>query len=277
MDITKEIIRIKHIIGRLLTINAFNIEQAFKTIKERNWDRIYVFVDIHSTVLYPDYGKVAKEYYPMAKEVLYKLTTDPRIKLVLYTCSYPHEIEEYLKFFSTDGIIFDYVNKNPEVANTRGGYFEDKPYMNILFEDKSGFVGEYDWWVVNKLLNKYISDKIVNTLSLNEVKSQSVNMVHEFLDLNYKSCIARADDGFPNSIFFDNHGITLFELNTKKKYFWVRFTIIWLKLSEICDNKDELLKLINEWLSIKFQLNDITVKTKSFKGKTGWQDKNDNN
>jgi hypothetical protein len=273
MEISK---KIKHIIGRMLTSNNFNIDHAFKTIKERNWDTIYVFVDIHGTVLYPDYGKVAKEYYPMAKEVLYKLTTDPRIKLVLYTCSYPHEIDEYLVFFAKDGIVFDYVNKNPEVANTRGGYFEDKPYMNILFEDKAGFVGEYDWYVVDKIFKRHINKKTVAT-PLPHVNTQPVNMVHEYLDHKYKSCIARVDDGFPNSIFFDNHGVTLFELNTKKKYFWVRFTVIWLELLEICDNKEELLKLINEWLCIKFQLNDITVKTKRFKGETGWLHKNGNN
>lgn len=145
----------KHIIGRLFTINNFNIQQAFKVLKERQWDTIYVFVDIHGTVLKPDYGKVAVEYYPGAKEVLQHLTNDFRIKLVLYTCSFPHEIQEYIDFFSKDNIVFDYVNKNPEVTSTRGGYFEDKPYMNILLEDKAGFVGEYDWFIVDCEFKKY--------------------------------------------------------------------------------------------------------------------------
>jgi len=32
------------------------IERAFKTQKERGWDRIYYFFDIHETILYPDYN-----------------------------------------------------------------------------------------------------------------------------------------------------------------------------------------------------------------------------
>lgn len=147
--------KLKHIIGRLLTENNFNFDQAFRTVKTRNWDTIYIFVDIHGTILYPDYGNIAKEYYPMAKEVLQKITKEKIFKLVLYTCSYPEEIKEYLDFFSKDGIEFDFVNDNPEVNNTRGGYFVDKPYMNVLLEDKSGFIGEYDWYIVNILLKKY--------------------------------------------------------------------------------------------------------------------------
>jgi len=30
-------------------------ENGFKRMEERGWEQIYVFVDIHSTVLYPDY------------------------------------------------------------------------------------------------------------------------------------------------------------------------------------------------------------------------------
>lgn len=150
--------KVKHIIGRLLTENNFNLKEAFKTMESRGWDRIYVFVDIHGTVLKPDYNKIAKQYYPKSKEVLQRLSKDKRFKLILYTCSYPVEIIEYIDFFKKDGIVFDFINKNPEVINTRGGYFEDKPYMNVLLEDKAGFVGEYDWYILNYELNKYEKD-----------------------------------------------------------------------------------------------------------------------
>jgi hypothetical protein len=42
------------------------------------------------------------------------------------------------------------------VANTRGGYFEDKPYMNVLLDDKAGFCPEFDWFMIDYVLNKYI-------------------------------------------------------------------------------------------------------------------------
>ena len=143
---------VKHIIGRLLIDNNFNIDNSFQIMKERNWEHFYMFIDIHATILYPDYGGIAKIYYPLAKEILQKLCIEPRIKLIMYTCSHPHEIDEYIEFFKKDNIVFDYINKNPEVENTRGGYFVDKPYMNVLLDDKGGFNGLYDWYILNNIL-----------------------------------------------------------------------------------------------------------------------------
>ncbi len=149
---------IKHIIGRLLIDSTFNFENSFKIMKERGWNEFYLFIDIHSTILYPDYGGLAKVYYPHAKEVLQKLSKDKRIKLALYTCSHPHEIEDYKTFFNNDDIYFEMVNKNPEVPNTRGGYFQDKPYMNVLLDDKAGFIAELgDWYIIDWILNKHIN------------------------------------------------------------------------------------------------------------------------
>ncbi len=147
---------IKHTIGRAMVNNVFNFENAFQMLIDRNWEHFYVFVDIHATILYPDYNGLAKKYYPYAKEVLKKLSSDKRIKLGLYTCSYQNEIDDYLKMFEEDGIHFQYINKNSDVKNTRGGNFEDKPYMNVLLDDKAGFVAEYDWFMIDWVLNKYI-------------------------------------------------------------------------------------------------------------------------
>jgi len=149
----EEIKFLQHILGRLLINNTFNIENSFQLIKDRNWEYFYVFVDVHGTILKPDYGGLAKVYYPMAKEVLQKLSNDKRMKLVLYTCSYPNEIKEYLDIFEKDGIHFDEVNKNTDVENTRGGNFEDKPYFNVLLEDKAGF-SPLDWYIINYILEK---------------------------------------------------------------------------------------------------------------------------
>lgn len=149
--------KIFHYLGKLLTTNNFNICSAFTVKKERNFEYIYVSIDIHGTILKPDYGNIAMQYYPNAKETLQNLSKYKYVKMILFTCSYEHEIEKYLEFFKNDGIRFDYVNKNPEAENTRGGYFVDKHYTNVMFEDKAGFVGEYDWIVVDYLFKKYNS------------------------------------------------------------------------------------------------------------------------
>ncbi|NJO63445.1 MAG: hypothetical protein HC836_36190 [Richelia sp. RM2_1_2] len=122
------------------------IIKAFKTKQERGWDKIFFYFDIHETVLYPDYNNVEPEkFYEHAKDVLRYLSTREDIVMALYTCSYPVEIERYQKFFESKEIKFTYINKNPEVANTKYGYYEDKPYYNVLFEDKAGFDAENDW------------------------------------------------------------------------------------------------------------------------------------
>ena len=125
------------------------IETAFINKEKRKWDQIYYYFDIHETILYPDYNnKDALKFYEHAKDVLQYLSTRTDITLALYTCSYPKEIERYIKFFEEHGIKFKYVNKNPDAKNTLYGYYEDKPYYNVLFEDKAGFNAEKDWLLV---------------------------------------------------------------------------------------------------------------------------------
>jgi hypothetical protein len=90
----------------------------------------------------------------MAKETLQFISKLPDIVMFLYTCSHPHEIVEYLQLFEKNGIHFKYVNENPEVSTNPNGYgnYDKKPYMNVLFEDKSGFSGEDDWLEVYELM-----------------------------------------------------------------------------------------------------------------------------
>ena len=127
------------------------IEKTFNNAKKRNWDQIYFYFDIHETILYPDYNNVdALKFYDHAKDVLQYLSTRKDITIALYTCSYPKEIERYIEFFKTQGINFKYVNNNPDAKNTTYGFYEDKPYFNVLFEDKAGFDAENDWILVKQ-------------------------------------------------------------------------------------------------------------------------------
>lgn len=147
-----------HLLGLLLT-KPFNIENSFRVKEERGWDSFYVYVDIHSTILEPDYGGLAKKYYPNAEKTLKMLSDREDVQLVLYTCSYTNEITQYLDFFSDSDISFDGINRAP-VKNTRGGDFTDKPYFNVLLEDKAGFIGDKDWYIVDYLFSKYPENKI---------------------------------------------------------------------------------------------------------------------
>lgn len=132
------------------------IKIAFETMKERNWSKVFYMVDLHSTVIRPNYeaGNIPTEFYPNAKEVLQMLTKRDDICLIMYTCSHPHEIEEYHKFFNKHDINFEYVNVNPEVKTQENGYgcYDTKPYMNVLIDDKAGFDGETDWELIRELI-----------------------------------------------------------------------------------------------------------------------------
>ena len=130
------------------------IDNAFRKAHKKGWDCIYLLVDVHETIVVPNYSKeeIPKEFYPLAKEVLQKLSQRKDIVMILYTCSWPREIEQYLSFFKDNGIVFKYANKNPDVESAGYGYYEDKPYADILFDDKAGFDPFFDWAIVDKLL-----------------------------------------------------------------------------------------------------------------------------
>ena len=83
----------------------------------RNWDKTYWGFDIHGTILKPNYtyGDTPNEFYPLAKETLQIISKLPDIVMILYTCSHPHEINEYIKLFEENDIHFNHINENPEV------------------------------------------------------------------------------------------------------------------------------------------------------------------
>ncbi len=132
----------------------------FEYKEKRNWDKTYWFFDLHSTVLKPNYqhGSIPKEFYPYAKETMQFISKLDDVCMVMYTCSHPHEIKQYLEFFEENNINFRYVNENPEVKTDLNGYgcYDKKPYINVLFEDKAGFNPEVEWEEVLKFIkSKY--------------------------------------------------------------------------------------------------------------------------
>lgn len=125
-------------------------QQHFEALeKHPTWGFTYWAFDLHGTIIKPNYetGNIPTEFYPYAKEVLLMLSKRDDVVMYMYTCSHPHEQEQYVKFFEEQGIKFKWVNENPEVPtdNNGYGYYEQKPYFNVLFEDKAGFDPNEDW------------------------------------------------------------------------------------------------------------------------------------
>ena len=138
-------------------LRAIRVQHFEAMERHKTWDFTYWAFDLHQTIIIPnyEYGNIPKEFYPYAKEVLQMLSKRDDIVMYMYTCSHPHEQEEYVKYFEEMGIDFKWVNKNPEVKTDKQGYgyYEDKPYFNVLFEDKAGFDPYEDWEDIRDYFN----------------------------------------------------------------------------------------------------------------------------
>lgn len=125
------------------------IKQSYMDMERKGFDKMYYFVDLHSTCIKPNYSRdeIPTEFYPYAIECMQILSNTDEICLIMYTCSHPHEVAEYIKLFEDNGIKFDYINENPEVTTNESGYgnYDKKPYFNVLMDDKCGFSGDEDW------------------------------------------------------------------------------------------------------------------------------------
>jgi len=114
-------------------------EVAFNRKKEKNWEKIYVVVDIHDTILRACYeNEETYDYYPYAREALQLMTNRDDICMILWSGCYDEQMAMYRSRFAEEGILFDYANKNPEVGKTSFQNFEVKLYFNVGIDDKFG-------------------------------------------------------------------------------------------------------------------------------------------
>ena len=137
-----------------------DITKAFSAAFERkilkNWEKIYVAVDIHDTILKACYEeKEEYDFFPHALQALRMLSERNDICMILWTACHPGPLADYLARFEEEGIHFDYVNCNPEVSNTELNNFDNKLYRKVGLDDKFGFEGEKDWQAVIDVLEKY--------------------------------------------------------------------------------------------------------------------------
>ena len=98
-------------------------------------------------------GEIPTQFFDHAERVLKRISDRQDSKLILFTCSHPHEIELYLEFFKERGIVFNYTNENPEAENTSYGFYEKKFYCQILLDDKAGFDATEDWQIIDTALD----------------------------------------------------------------------------------------------------------------------------
>jgi len=130
-----------------------SFDNALKRMKDRNWEHIYVLVDIHDTIFEACYHeKENHKWYPFAKEALQIMSYARNISLILWTSSHKESINEYLEYFKANSISFDMVNSNSETQNNELSCFDEKTYFNVGIDDKFGFDAETDWEILYNYL-----------------------------------------------------------------------------------------------------------------------------
>jgi len=136
-------------------MNPFNIQRAFQVMQDRGWEKIYWLIDVHDVILEPDYEQdsIGGKFYPNAIKVLRMLTERKDICTILWTCSHKHIVDQIVEKLKQEDVLFDFANENPEVEGELGDY-SVKLYANVILDDKAGFEGETDWFLVEQELIK---------------------------------------------------------------------------------------------------------------------------
>lgn len=133
-------------------------EAAFKRMKEKNWDYIYVMVDVHGTIFKPCYKNEENfEEYPFARKALHLMSENPKIKIILWSSTRRAVMNDYFLALTPD-VYVDFINGNDDVTVTKDDVdsmdFSMKPYFNVGIDDKFGFEPETDWEEIYNWLKK---------------------------------------------------------------------------------------------------------------------------
>ena len=123
--------------------------EQIKLMKDRNWDVLYIAVDLHGTMIPKDIINIDYtdfELYDYAKPVLQWMSNNDKIVLIINTSTHIDERFDFMcAMYNNHNIEFSYHNGNPEVRNTKTGDFSEKFYYNILLDDRAGFDPLNDW------------------------------------------------------------------------------------------------------------------------------------
>lgn len=115
--------------------------RAYNVAAERDWNVVYWCVDLHGTVLEANYSSAEFKFIDdKVVAALQKIRALPETRLILWSAVTKEDEIKIREMFEANGIHVDYVNENPEIANTKTGNFEDKFYFSVLVDDKAGFV-----------------------------------------------------------------------------------------------------------------------------------------
>lgn len=141
------------------------LEKSFNQLTRRKWDKIYVAVDIHETVMEPTWSDtLSHKFYEDSIETLRLLSDRKDVCLILWTSSNKANAQSYFDILKVEGVKMDYINENPEVTDKHYADYASKFYVNLILDDKAGFIPSLDWRAIKgylKLKNLFEEGVIV--------------------------------------------------------------------------------------------------------------------
>jgi len=141
----------------------YTLEHEVHKMHERNWDKIYILVDIHGTIFESSYSiSDPLIAYPDAINCLRLMSSIKEFCLILWSSTSKSVAENYLKYFANNEIKFKYFNENPEVENNNISIFDNKFYFNVGIDDKFGFEANQDWWHLMNAIQSLIDENLIH-------------------------------------------------------------------------------------------------------------------
>lgn len=135
------------------SLNAFI--NALERAKEKNWDKMYMLLDIHGTVMKPNWNGLSTEFYPLVLDALKAIADHGMFKIIIWTCSKEEDRIAYKNLLESHGIPIFAVNENPDLDHVLDwGDYSKKPYCNVLLDDKAGFDPENEWFHILKFFTR---------------------------------------------------------------------------------------------------------------------------
>ncbi len=138
-------------------MTIFNIARAFQQKRDRKWSVLYWCIDLHDCIIPGTYTREneGRRLYPGAEEVLKHLSVRSDMRIILWSSSHKDSVNEIMTWlFDEHGILIDYFNENPEVKTDCLCNFGRKFYFNVLLDDKAGFDGKTDWFLIKYELER---------------------------------------------------------------------------------------------------------------------------
>lgn len=131
-------------------------DNALDIKKRRSHSYLYICIDIHGTIITPEYNKENEgaRFYNYALDVLKYLSGREDVILILWSSSYKIPAYKLMKqLHSEHNIWINFYNENPMEKNNDICDFGSKFYFSVLIDDKAGFDPENDWLELKKYFN----------------------------------------------------------------------------------------------------------------------------